>query len=863
MLRTLLLLLFASFGLAVDSVPLVLNPATNNPRQLPAADNLKLLDGQDLVTGTTTGSMLATSSSQKLAAFGATPIVQPSGNALTGLSNLGWISSPTLSAADLTSGTLVIARGGTNSGTALSGSSIMVSNGSAIIQGAAGTSTTVLHGNAAGVPTYGAVTLTTDVTGILPSANGGTGVNNAGTITNASNTTITGGGTLDLASFTLTVPATGTVGLLGVANTWTLANNFTAGLTATAFSVGVSPTAPTVAGICYISRGSNAPALVFQGTGTNIAQIRGTSASTIAITNAAASTTIMEFNGTGPAITIPSAAAILTHSGTTSASSSIAGAFVVGNGVAATSVAVGGGIIRTGSAVYAGDNIDANNFILCGVRSASSGGGGNIRYRDDTATSRWLSGILGGAAAVDYVLYDIVGGATRLTLTPAGLLTLSAATGTHTISSTTDSTSKDTGSFITEGGVGIEKSATVGTVLGVGGAPVARASFYTATDTTPATVSTWDTRHVILGVGTAGGAGLGFSVNHTSGASFLSALAPGVAWKEFAIQAASFKVNLSGASTVLTVHDTGGATIAPLVRTSGSPFALTITGAAHTTLAASTEAPDLNINLARTVQFATGALTTQRAARFQAPTYGFVGASTITNAATVSISGAPAAGTNATITNPLALWVESGQSFFDGAPYARHATQPEWFLTATGSSKTWSVRYRTGATALAFTEVGVAEWFTIADGTGAVSFGGTLSSGAATVTGALQVNAGGIKTASASAGLGYSTGAGGAVTQATSKSTGVTLNNVCGAITMNNASLAAATSVGFTLTNSAIAAADAVIVTIKSGATADSYTVTVDAVAAGSCRISLRNVTAGSLGEAVVVTFVVVKGVTS
>ena len=47
-----------------------------------------------------------------------------------------------------------IANGGTNSGTALSGESIMVSNGSAVVQGDAGTTTTVLHGNAGGVPTY-------------------------------------------------------------------------------------------------------------------------------------------------------------------------------------------------------------------------------------------------------------------------------------------------------------------------------------------------------------------------------------------------------------------------------------------------------------------------------------------------------------------------------------------------------------------------------------------------------------------------------------------------------------------------------------------------------------------------------------
>lgn len=39
-----------------------------------------------------------------------------------------------------------------------------------------GTTTTVLHGNAAGAPTFGAITLTTDVTGTLPATNGGTGL---------------------------------------------------------------------------------------------------------------------------------------------------------------------------------------------------------------------------------------------------------------------------------------------------------------------------------------------------------------------------------------------------------------------------------------------------------------------------------------------------------------------------------------------------------------------------------------------------------------------------------------------------------------------------------------------------------------
>jgi hypothetical protein len=63
-------------------------------------------------------------------------------------------------------------------------------------------------------------------TGTLAAARGGTGVSNAGTLTNASNTTITGGGTLALGGFTLTVPATGTAGLLGTAQTWSAANIF-------------------------------------------------------------------------------------------------------------------------------------------------------------------------------------------------------------------------------------------------------------------------------------------------------------------------------------------------------------------------------------------------------------------------------------------------------------------------------------------------------------------------------------------------------------------------------------------------------------------------------------------------------------
>lgn len=127
------------------------------------------------------------------------------------------------------------------------------------------------------------------------------------------------------------------------------------------------------------------------------------------------------------------------------------------------------------------------------------------------------------------------------------------------------------------------------------------------------------------------------------------------------------------------------------VSTTGSPTALLVAGGAHTTLTASTEAIDINLNLARTVQFATGALATQRAILIQAPTYGFVAASTITMASTLAISGAPVAGTNATITRSWALAVQSGNTQLAGSNY----------LGATGVVPTAFAHIAAGTTAQA------------------------------------------------------------------------------------------------------------------------------------------------------------------
>jgi len=107
--------------------------------------------------------------------------------------------------------------------------------------------------------------------------------------------------------------------------------------------------------------------------------------------------------------------------------------------------------------------------------------------------------------------------------------------------------------------------------------------------------------------------------------------------------------------------------------------------------------------------------------------------------------------------------------------------------------------------------------------------------------------------------LGYTAAAQGTVTQATSKSTAVTLNKSAGVITMNNASLATATNATFTLNNNLISANDTVILTIAGGqATAGSYNVFANSLAAGSVSITLRNISGGSLSEAIVINFALI-----
>jgi hypothetical protein len=113
-------------------------------------------------------------------------------------------------------------------------------------------------------------------------------------------------------------------------------------------------------------------------------------------------------------------------------------------------------------------------------------------------------------------------------------------------------------------------------------------------------------------------------------------------------------------------------------------------------------------------------------------------------------------------------------------------------------------------------------------------------------------------------------GTGGTVTQLTSRTTGVTLDKICGDITLVSASVAGLSSQRFTLTNSTIGATDIVQVCLVgdavagTGPTTSTYDVGVLRIAAGACDIVIHNTNnSATVTEQLTVRFMVIKGVTA
>jgi hypothetical protein len=133
----------------------------------------------------------------------------------------------------------------------------------------------------------------------------------------------------------------------------------------------------------------------------------------------------------------------------------------------------------------------------------------------------------------------------------------------------------------------------------------------------------------------------------------------------------------------------------------------------------------------------------------------------------------------------------------------------------------------------------------------------TLSPAGIVVATANIFSTGGITSNSITAGVGYSVGAGGVVTQTGNRASGVTINTMCGAITLVSAA-GNTTATTFTMTNSTIAQADVIILNQRSGT--NIYNLEVSNVQPGSANITVFT-TGGTTTEAPVINFAVFKAV--
>ena len=180
----------------------------------------------------------------------------------------------------------------------------------------------------------------------------------------------------------------------------------------------------------------------------------------------------------------------------------------------------------------------------------------------------------------------------------------------------------------------------------------------------------------------------------------------------------------------------------------------------------------------------------------------------------------------------------------------------------TNANLTGAITSVGNATSLgSFTSANLASALTDETGTGANVFANTPTLvtpviGAATgtslaVTGAVR--------SSGTAGVGYSTGAGGVVIQGTSRTTGVTINKITGQITLFSAA-GTTSATTFTVTNSTVATTDVIILNQHTGT--DLYDLMVTKTVLGSFDITFRT-TGGTTTEQPIFNFAVIKGVDS
>lgn len=112
-------------------------------------------------------------------------------------------------------------------------------------------------------------------------------------------------------------------------------------------------------------------------------------------------------------------------------------------------------------------------------------------------------------------------------------------------------------------------------------------------------------------------------------------------------------------------------------------------------------------------------------------------------------------------------------------------------------------------------------------------------------------------------GIGYGTGAGGTVTQLTSKATAVTLNKPSGRIITSSSALGAGVTVAFTLNNTLLTGNDNIKVIVGGAGAAGAYQADCTYCINGAANITIKNLDSISRTDAFAINFTIIKGASS
>ena len=147
--------------------------------------------------------------------------------------------------------------------------------------------------------------------------------------------------------------------------------------------------------------------------------------------------------------------------------------------------------------------------------------------------------------------------------------------------------------------------------------------------------------------------------------------------------------------------------------------------------------------------------------------------------------------------------------------------------------------------------------------TGNLTLGGSLNLSSPPAIGSTTPNSAKFSTVSATTSMGYSTGAGGAVTQTGSITSNITINKICGQITTVSSTFSSSSFVSFFVSNNTVGIDDTVIINLQSYTQENKYIINVVNVDVGSFYVQIFTPAAITSSESLILNFSVIKAVSS